>query len=51
VGILDVGNNSQMPFVSVGKKCYTFDIRKALEMYTVATEVGNYIVENSGDYT
>lgn len=49
--ILDVGSVSQMPFVSEGKKCYTFDIRHALEMYKNAKDVGSYIVENSGDYT
>jgi hypothetical protein len=40
-----------MPFVSEGKKCYTFDIRHALEMYKNAKDVGSYLVENSGDYT
>ena len=45
--ILDVGSVSQMPFVSRAK-CYTFDIRHALEMYKNAKDVGSYIVENSG---
>ena len=50
VAILDVGA-SEYPFVSEGKKCYTYDIRYALEEYDNATDVGNYMVANSGNYT
>ena len=50
VAILDVGA-ADYPFVSEGKKCYTYDIRYALETYENATDVGNYMVANSGDYT
>jgi len=50
VAILDVGA-SDYPFVSEGKKCYTYDIRYALEECDNATDLGNYMVANSGDYT
>jgi hypothetical protein len=50
VGILDVGA-SEYPFVYEGKRCYTFDIRYALEEFDNATDVGNYMVDNSGNYT
>lgn len=48
--ILDVGA-VDYPFVYEGKKCYTYDIRYALEVYDNAADVGNYMVANSGDYT
>lgn len=51
VAILDVGSMENEPFVSEGKKCYTFDIRYALETYDNATAVGTYMVEHSADYT
>ena len=51
VAILDVGSINKEPFVYEGKKSYTFDIRYALENFDDATEVGNYMVSNSGDYT
>jgi len=50
VGILDVGA-TDYPFVYEGKTCYTYAIRYALEEYDNATDVGNYMVENSGDFT
>ncbi len=50
VAILDVGA-ADYPFVYEGKKCYTYDIRYALEQYDNAMDVGHYMVENSGDYT
>ena len=51
VAILDVGSNTGIPYVSEGKKCYTFDIRYALEEYDNAKAVGEYMVGNSADYT
>lgn len=51
VAILDVGSVKNEPYVCDGKKCYTFDIRNALENYSDATAVGNYMVENSDNYT
>lgn len=51
VAILDVGSVREEPYVCEGKKCYTFDIRHALEEYDNATAVGEYMVANSGDYT
>lgn len=51
VGILDVGSLEEETFVCEGKKCYTYAIRYALENFDNATDVGNYMVENSGDFT
>ena len=39
------------PFVYEGKKCYTFEIRKALEEFSTAKEAGDFMVGESGDYT
>jgi len=50
VGILDVGANDY-PFAYEGKMCYTYAIRHALEEYDNATDTGNYMVKNSGDFT
>lgn len=50
VAILDVGAE-EVPFVYEGKTCYTYAIRYALEEYNNATDVGNYMVANSGDFT
>ena len=50
VAILDVGA-ADYPFVYEGKTCYTYAIRYALEEYDNATDVGNYMVANSGDFT
>lgn len=50
-GILDVGSLEEETFVCEGKKCYTYAIRYALENFDNATDVGNYMVENSGDFT
>ena len=33
IGILDVGTVNGMPYVYEGKKCYTFEIRYALEKF------------------
>lgn len=51
VGILDVGSRQGDPYIYEGKKCYTFDLRYALEQFTTAKEVGEYMVGESGDYT
>jgi len=49
--ILDVGSEKNEPYDYEGKKCYTFDIRYALENFDTATEVGEFMVANSADYT
>ena len=50
VAILDVGTDGEN-FVYEGKKCYTFELRKALENYTDARSTGNFMVENSSNFT
>ena len=47
--ILDVGCGEMYEYE--GRKAYTYDMRWALEEFTTAKEVGNYVVENSADYT
>lgn len=49
VGILDVGLGGSYKFED--KKCYTYELRYALEEFDNATDLGNYMVENSGDFT
>lgn len=49
VGILDVGLGGSYKFED--KKCYTYELRYALETFDNATDLGNYMVENSGDFT
>ena len=51
IGILDVGSLEGMPFIYEGKKCYTFEIRYALENYDNARDAGEYLVGESGDFT
>jgi len=51
IGILDVGSKEELPFVYEGKKCYTFEIRYALEHFHNAKEAGEYLVGESGDFT
>ena len=51
IAILDVGSVDEEPFVYEGKKCYTFEIRKALEEFSTAKEAGDFMVGESGDYT
>lgn len=51
IAILDVGSMKNEPYVCEGKQCYTFDIRYALENYDNATDVGNYVIANSSNYT
>ncbi len=49
VGILDVGLGGTYKFED--KKCYTYELRYALEEFDNATELGNYMVDNSGNFT
>lgn len=49
LGILD--SETGEPFVAEGKKCYTYEIRKALENYTTAEEVAKYTNSLSTEYT
>lgn len=48
--ILDVGSNGEN-FEYENKKCYTYELRKALEVYTNAIDVGNFMVDNSSTFT
>lgn len=48
-GILDVGSGDE--YVYDGKKCYTYELRYALEHFDTARQVGEYMVANSGDFT
>ncbi len=48
-GILDVGSGNS--YIYDGKTCYTYDLRYALETYDNARDAGNYMVENSSNYT
>ena len=47
--ILDVGCGE--PYTYEGKKCYTYELRYALENFDNAKDVGMYMVENSADFT
>lgn len=55
IGILDVGSDTSavdgMPFVYEGKKCYTFEIRIALEQFDNAKDAGEFLNSESGDFT
>ncbi|SEP55378.1 hypothetical protein SAMN02910369_00121 [Lachnospiraceae bacterium NE2001] len=51
IAILDVGSKYGMPFIYEGKKCYTFEIRYALENFDNAKDAGEYLVGESGDFT
>ena len=48
--ILDLGSGST-PYEYENKRCYTYELRYALEEFDTAKEVGQYMVENSGDFT
>jgi hypothetical protein len=48
--ILDVGSYDQT-YSCEDKKCYTWELRYALEEYDTAKEVGQYMVDNSADFT
>ena len=49
VGILDVG--SYYDYVCEGKKCYTYELRYALENMSDARTVGEYMVSESRNFT
>ena len=49
--ILDVGSVNEAPFIYEGKKCYTMELRYALEEFTTARELGEFMVGESGDFT
>ena len=48
--ILDVGTLRET-YVYENRRCYTYDLRYALEEFDTAKEVGDYMVGNSADYT
>ena len=48
-GILDVG--SEVNYVCEGKKCYTYELRYALENMDDARSVGEYMVSESKNFT
>ena len=48
--ILDVGTVREN-YVYEDRKCYTYDLRYALEEFDTAKEVGDFMVGNSDDYT
>ena len=48
--ILDVGSGDEK-YVCKDRKCYTFELRHALETYDSAREVGEFMVKNSGSFT
>ncbi len=47
--ILDVG--SGLDYSYDGRKCYTYDLRYALEEFDTAKEVGDFMNKNSANYT
>ena len=49
--ILDVGSVQESPYVYEGKKCYTMELRYALEEYSSARDLGEFMVGESGDFT
>lgn len=49
VGELDVGINRE--FIYEGKTCYTYDLRYALEKFDNAKDMGEYLINNSVNYT
>lgn len=51
IAIHDVGSIENLPFVYEGKKCYTFEIRYALEAYSTAKEASEFLVGESGGFT
>ena len=48
--ILDVGSNDEI-YSCEDRKCYTWELRYALEEFDTAKEVGQYMVDNSADFT
>ena len=55
IGILDVGSGTaameRLPFVYEEKKCYTYEIRYALEEFDNARDAGEFLVAESADFT
>ena len=49
--ILDVGSVQAAPYIYEGKKCYTMELRFALEEYSTARELGEFMIAESGDFT
>ena len=49
--ILDVGSVQDEAYVCEGKKCYTMDLRFALEECSTARDLGEFMVSESGNYT
>ena len=49
--ILDVGSSQHEAYVCEGKKCYTMELRFALEEYSTARGLGEFMVAESGNYT
>ena len=49
--ILDVGSVQKEAYVFEGKKCYTMELRYALEEYSTARGLGEFMVGGSGDFT
>ena len=51
IGILDVGTVNHMEFVYEGKKCYTFEIRYALEQFDNARDAAEFLTSECQDFT
>lgn len=49
--ILDVGSVQHEAYVCEGRKCYTMELRFALEEYSTAHGLGEFMVSESGNYT
>ncbi len=49
--ILDVGTPTDEPFIYEGRKCYTMELRFALEEFDTAREVGEFMVGESAEFT
>jgi hypothetical protein len=49
--ILDVGSVQKEAYIYEGKKCYTMELRYALEEFSTARELGKFMVGESGDFT
>ena len=49
--ILDVGTPTAERFIYEGRKCYTMELRYALEEFSTARELGEFMVGESADFT
>ena len=49
--ILDVGSVQREAYVYEGKKCYTMELRYALEEFSSAREIGEFMNDESADFT